>query len=107
MVKQDETHTEVIEALQSLDSSSRAEQEATRRELEQLKQALAQIKQQMKRRDEELKELLKALSRNHNKRERKALRERSNAVTVALYALSTIYETLQVFQGHPRMTFTY
>jgi len=61
-----------------------------------LEQAIAQIAQDMKQRDEELKELLKALICSHNKKERKALQERSNAVTAALVALMTIYESLQV-----------
>ncbi|KAE9368313.1 hypothetical protein N431DRAFT_346969 [Stipitochalara longipes BDJ] len=98
LAKQDETHTEVIETLQSLDSSSRAEQGATRRELGELKKVMKQIEQDMKRRDNELKELLKALANAHNDLGRKALRERSNAVTVALVALMTIYETLQVLK---------
>lgn len=98
VAKHDETHTEVIESLQSLDATARAEQESTRRELEQLKQAMAQIEQDMKRRDEELKRLLMKLGHTHNSVKRKALQERSNAVTVALCALITIYECLQVFE---------
>ncbi|KAN0094099.1 hypothetical protein V8E51_017283 [Hyaloscypha variabilis] len=97
VAKQTESHTEVIETLQSLDSTSRTEQESTRRDVEELKKAMKQIEEDMKRRDAELKELLQALSRTHNDLERKGLRERSNAVTVALVALMTIYETLQVF----------
>ncbi|PMD38004.1 hypothetical protein L207DRAFT_59761 [Hyaloscypha variabilis F] len=97
VTKQTESHTEVIETLQSLDSTSRTEQEATRREVEELKKAMKQIEEDMKRRDEELKELLQALSRTQNDLERKGLRERSNAVTVALVALMTIHETLQVW----------
>jgi hypothetical protein len=97
VTKQTESHTEVIETLQSLDSTSRTEQEATRREVEELKKAMKQIEEDMKRRDAELKELLQALSRTRNDLERKGLRERSNAVTVALVALMTIHETLKVF----------
>jgi hypothetical protein len=86
VAKQTESHAEVIETLQ-----------ATRREVEELKKAMKKIEEDMKRRDKELKELLRALSRTHNDLERKGIRERSNAVTVALVALMKIHETLKVF----------
>jgi uncharacterized protein (DUF3084 family) len=94
--KQEETQTEVTKVIEGLDASSRAEHEATRRELEQMKQTMAKIEQDMARRDEELKGLLIALSQAHTERERKKLQEKSNAVTAALFALVTIYESLQV-----------
>jgi hypothetical protein len=90
------TTTIVANALESVNASSREEHEATRRELEQMKEALAQIEQDMIRRDNELKELPIALGKVHSEREKKKLQERSNAVTVALCALVTIYENLQV-----------
>ena len=96
VAKQDETNTEVIETLQALDSTSRAEQVATRQELEQLKQALVQIRKDLIERDEEHQEILLELSRAYAGTERKRLQERSNAVAVAIYALVTIYEGLQV-----------
>jgi hypothetical protein len=100
IAKQDETHLGVTEMLHALDTASRAEQESTRRELEELKKAMQKIEQDMRRRDEELKDILTALSRTRNGVERKALREKSNAITVALVALMTIYEGLQVLQSH-------
>jgi hypothetical protein len=96
VAKYDETHTEVIESLQALESISRTEQEAVRRGLEQLKQVMAQIEQDRKRRDDELKELLQAFHGAYSTRERKNLQERSKAVSVAVSALATTYESLQV-----------
>jgi hypothetical protein len=96
VAKQDETHTEVIQALESLDSGSRTEQEATRQELQQLKQAIIQIQEDISQRDEELRGLLVKLSGAKSSRERRKIQERSNAVTVAICALVTIYESLQV-----------
>jgi septal ring factor EnvC (AmiA/AmiB activator) len=96
VAKQEETQAEMTQVLESIDASSRAEHEATRRELEQMKQALAQIEQDMIRRDDELKELLTAIGRAHGDKEKKNLQERSNAVTVALCALVTVYQSLQV-----------
>jgi len=91
-----DTHIEVTTALKVVDFNSRAEHEATRRELEQMKHAMLQIEQDMVRRDEELKGLLLALSQAQGGKERERLQEKSNAVTAALYALVTIYQSLQV-----------
>jgi hypothetical protein len=96
VAKHEETHAEVTKALELLGASSRTEHEATRRELEQTKKAMAQIEQDMIRRDEELKGLLMALGQAHTVKERRKLQEKSNAVTVALCALVTMYQSLQV-----------
>ena len=101
LAKQEETKLEVTQVFEMMDSGSRAEHEATRREIEQLKAAMAQIENDMIRRDEELKELLAALGKAHGDKERQKLQERSNAVTVALCALSTMYESLQVSVSLP------
>ena len=94
---QDESQAIVTQTLESMDENSRVEHEATRRELEQMKQVVVQIQQDMVRRDNELKTLLLELSKTHSEKERKKLQEKSNAVTVALCALVTIYQGLQVF----------
>lgn len=60
---------------------------------------MEQFEQDMLRRDNELKDLLIELSKAHSDKERKKLQERSNAVTVALCALVTIYQSLQVRQN--------
>ena len=54
----------------------------------------------MARRDEELKILIIDLSKTHTEKEKKRLQERSNTVTIALYALITVYERLQVRVTH-------
>tara|TARA_R110002060_G_scaffold72578_3_gene81280 strand:- start:22 stop:657 length:636 start_codon:yes stop_codon:yes gene_type:complete len=100
VAKQTEARVEITQALDTLDSNLRAEQEATRKELEQLKVALKQIEKDMARRDEELKILIIDLSKTHTEKEKKRLQERSNAVTIALYALITVYESLQVRVTH-------
>ena len=94
---QDESQVAINQALETMNASSQAEHEATRRELEQMKQAMAQIERDMVRRDKELKELLIELSKTSAEKERKKLQEQSNAVSVALCALVTIYQGLQVF----------
>jgi hypothetical protein len=94
--RQEELHAEVQHGLEQLDASSREEHEATRRELEQMKKAMEQIIEDIARRDEELRLLLRELNQSKSSSERKKLKERSNAVTVALCALVTIYESLQV-----------
>ncbi|KAH7416755.1 hypothetical protein BKA64DRAFT_276354 [Cadophora sp. MPI-SDFR-AT-0126] len=91
-----EAQNDITQTLETLDSNLKAEQEATRRELEQLKIAMTQIEKDMARRDEELKVLLIELSHTHTEKEKRRLQERSNAVTIALYALVTVYEALQV-----------
>jgi hypothetical protein len=96
VAKQIKAHTEVIETLQSLNCSSRAEQEATRRELEQLKQALTKTEQDIKTRVEELKEFVEALNRTRDDKLRRQLQERSNTITVALSAMAIVHESLQV-----------
>lgn len=98
---QEESQAIVKQAFELMDVNSRAEHEATRRELEQMKRAIAQIEQDMVRRDQELKELLFELSKSTTEKERKKLQEKSNAVTVALCALVTIYQGLEVFTRHP------
>lgn len=95
----EETHTQVINTLDRLDARSQAEHEATRKELEQLKNAMAQIEQQMKRRDEELRVLVVARSQAHTIKERRKLQEKSNAVTVAICALATVYQSLEAIQN--------
>ncbi|KAN0099315.1 hypothetical protein V8E51_013090 [Hyaloscypha variabilis] len=95
VAKQIKAHTEVIETLQSLNCSSRAEQEATRRELEQLKQALTKTEQDIETRVEELKEFVEALNRTRDDKLRRQLQERSNAITVALSAMAIVHESLQ------------
>jgi len=96
IAKQDETHMGINETLEAMDANSKAEHEATRRELEQMKRAMAQIEQDMIKRDAELKDLLTKLRGVHNEKERKTLQEKSNAVTVALFALVIVYQSLQV-----------
>ncbi|KAG4436838.1 hypothetical protein IFR05_007687 [Cadophora sp. M221] len=95
LAKQTETQVEITQALETMDSNLRAEQESTRLELEQLRSAMVQIEEDIARRDEELKLLLIELSSSVNDKEKKRLQERSNAVTTALYALIIVYESLQ------------
>lgn len=100
----EETHTQVITTLDRLNARSQAEHEDTRNELEQLRNAMAQIEQQMIRRDEELRELIVARNQAYTTKERRKLQEKSNAVTVAICALVTIYQSLEVIQNsHPRL----
>jgi hypothetical protein len=91
-----ESHIAINQALETMNASSQAEHEATRRELEQMKRAMAEIERDMVRRDKELKELLVELSKTSTEKERRKLQEKSNAVSVALCALVTIYQGLQV-----------
>ncbi len=57
---------------------------------------MVQIGQDMKRHDEELKVLLLALGEAQTAKERQKLQERSNAFMTVIYALVTIYQSLQV-----------
>ncbi|KAL2064630.1 hypothetical protein VTL71DRAFT_3767 [Oculimacula yallundae] len=93
--KQTESQAEITQALEVLDSNIRAEQESTRLELEQLRLAMAQIEEDMARRDDELKALLVELCNSKSDRDKKRIQEKSNAVSTALYALVTVYDTLQ------------
>lgn len=99
--RQEELHEEAQHSLEQMNANSREDHEATRRELEQMKMAMQQIVEDIARRDEELKSLLADLNKSHSPNERKKLKERSNAVTVALCALVTIYEALQVIIKKP------
>lgn len=47
LAKQEETKVEVTQVFETMDSSSRAEHEATRREIKQLKAAMSQIENDM------------------------------------------------------------
>jgi hypothetical protein len=76
-----------------MNSSARAEQETTRQELQQVLHAMVHIEQHLKRRDQELQELLKILNRTYDIVERRAIKERSSVVIIAICVLMTSYES--------------
>jgi hypothetical protein len=63
---------------------------------------MVQIEQHLKRRDQELQELLKILNRTYDIVERRAIKERSSVVIIAICVLMTSYESLQVCSFIPR-----
>jgi hypothetical protein len=90
------TRIEIIEAIQITEQSSEAAQQATQQEIAQLKAAIQQLSDQMKQKDAELREFLKAFRETRSQKKKKALQERSNAVSATLIALEIIYRSLQV-----------
>jgi hypothetical protein len=60
---------------------------------------MVQIETDMVQRDRELKKLLVELREAHSDKKRKKLREKSNAIAVALCAFATMHQSLQVLTG--------
>ncbi|KAH7134172.1 hypothetical protein EDB81DRAFT_858821 [Dactylonectria macrodidyma] len=69
--------------------------EQTQSQIAELKEALRQLSSQIKARDQELQDLLTAFTKSKSQKKRKLLRERSNAVSAALFALRTMHDSLQ------------
>lgn len=90
------TRVEIIEAITISEQRSEVEQQATRQEIAQLKQALDLLSEQIKQKDVELQEFLTAFRQTTSPKKKKALRERSNAVSATLLALEVIYRSLLV-----------
>jgi hypothetical protein len=90
------TRIEIIEAIQIIEQSSEAAQQATQQEIIQLKAAIQQLSEQIKQKDAELREFLKAFRETRSQKKKAALREGTNAVSATLLALEVMYRSLQV-----------
>jgi predicted RNase H-like nuclease (RuvC/YqgF family) len=90
------TRVEIVQAIQVTKESSEADQVATRQEIANLKAAIKELSEQMKQKDAELSQFLKEFREARTEKKKKALQERSNAVSATLLALEMIYRSLQV-----------
>jgi hypothetical protein len=86
----------VVDSVQVVGQANRAEHERTQSQIKELREALDLLSNQIHQRDLELKDLLNALNRTKDKKQRKSLGEKSNTVTAALLALETVYRSLRV-----------
>lgn len=84
--------TEAVECSREENDMAHA---GTQAQIADLKQAIKMLEDQIKEHTEVLKSTLAALNNTRGTKKRKALMERSNAVTAALLALETMYRSLQ------------
>jgi len=91
------TRSEIVDEVHLANAHSREAQEIARQEIAQLQQALNQLSEEMRQRDAELKGLLTDFAKTGSSKKRKILQERSNAVSATLFALETVYRSLQVY----------
>lgn len=90
------TEIEVINVIHDTHESNERARAETQAQIAELQKAIEVLKGQIDERSDELRSLLVACIETKDAKKRKRLGERSNAVTAALLALETMYESLQV-----------
>jgi hypothetical protein len=100
-------HNKTIEAVQSGTveiqhtiemeiTTNKAEHANTQAQIAELRETLKILSAQINERDLEFKDLLTAFNKTKSSKKKRALGEKSNAVAAALYALETMYKSIQV-----------
>ncbi|KAJ9604696.1 hypothetical protein H2200_010810 [Cladophialophora chaetospira] len=87
---------EVSTRIDLSESTNREQHESTQRQISELQEALRVLNEQIQTRNEELKGLLSDFNKTNNKKKRQHIGELSSAVTAALLALETMFQTLQL-----------
>jgi hypothetical protein len=90
------SQTTIVSSVEMNSQINQADNARTQSQIAELKISISILTEQIKARDQELKQLLTAFSETKNAAKRKRIGERSNAVTAALLALQTMYNTLLV-----------
>lgn len=87
----DMTRSMVTSGIMAAAEQDLAAHEATQQEIASLKEAIKQLAEQMRQKDAELKEFIRIFCETRNAKKRKALRERTNALSAAYLALQMVY----------------